>query len=897
MDRFVFNNALAQSGSGASSLVNKFDTATAVNATGFPVIALQIGNLSPQSTQLARLNTSLQAGAGNDALKITHDSANNGSIGLCVSQLFGLPGSMPLEYDVEYELSFKFKSVNESPTGGYLQGVGAANLLIQSSINGVTSDTWLVNSSTRWTVPKIGFKFTKRIETGGRVHVGTELKYWSGLGYNKNESRVSANAITAFVISFNRHSGDYSSLTGGVLLDDLTISRKEDAATIMRLLNIKEPSLTNFNPGDTTVPAQVPLDNYFVSPSGSDDNTGAEASPFRTLEHALLTVKNNQVPDKDMSIILREGYYFPQATICIDESANLGNGKKLTIKGKENENVVISGGIRVNNNNWSTVLLNGANTYKASVSEIGSARQFYVGHSQRKLAASDILYNYAGGVGMDYDKIRLLDAPAPVNFKQLEMVWHVEWRTFMYRPVSRDASVLSLFYMPQGYADLESHRQPFPGMAYFVPHPDRDKIKLYNDLSLLDESGEFCFDESNRVLYYRPFPGENPSQLNCFVPNLDTVLKIEGNSVKVSNVSIENITFAHCNQNFLATDGLAIMQANNRYAGPFNVVERKGAPTDTMKSAVEVKNTERVSFIKCKFINTAGAGLRYFSGTNGNTVAGCIFQNLGDSAIIVGNHNGHINETRKADRDKMPRDTVITNNVVRNTGTVNASAPAITIYQTKSTSVVHNDIYYASYSGISMGWGWGFAAPGSRNEGGEISCNKIGAVLRVLKDGGGIYTLDKQAEQAEDRVLYLKVSGNYIFDINKSMASGIYHDEGSRYINTTGNLIETINSAPFWLIINDLRTDFEAAYRTGDIIAEDNITVKDDTTGSAKYRNWGERVEGVSTTGIFQGSVQFSDNNLVGTRNRLVPPTPIDDDAEKIKKNSGLEADFLYLLR
>ena len=115
---------------------------------------------------------------------------------------------------------------------------------------------------------------------------------------------------------------------------------------------------------------------------------------------------------------------------------------------------------------------------------------------------------------------------------------------------------------------------------------------------------------------------------------------------------------------------------------------------------------------------------------------------------------------------------------------------------TEGTRIAHNEICRLPYSGISVGWGWGQEDAGggaypqphryntptpARNN--RVEYNHVHMVVYPMWDGGGIYTLGNQPGTI--------IRGNHICD-NCGAPGGIYLDEGSGFMEVTGNLIYNV---------------------------------------------------------------------------------------------------------
>jgi len=102
---------------------------------------------------------------------------------------------------------------------------------------------------------------------------------------------------------------------------------------------------------------------------------------------------------------------------------------------------------------------------------------------------------------------------------------------------------------------------------------------------------------------------------------------------------------------------------------------------------------------------------------------------------------------------------------------------------TRNCSVLHNQIYNLPYSGISLGWGWGFTV--NYTSGNFIHGNLIHDVVRQLSDGGSIYCLGLQQ--------HATFSQNYL-SAQPNLTGLIYQDAGSKSWSVFGNVVKTGNA-------------------------------------------------------------------------------------------------------
>jgi hypothetical protein len=120
---------------------------------------------------------------------------------------------------------------------------------------------------------------------------------------------------------------------------------------------------------------------------------------------------------------------------------------------------------------------------------------------------------------------------------------------------------------------------------------------------------------------------------------------------------------------------------------------------------------------------------------------------------------------------------------------------------TRNLTITHNTVGNTPYSGMSIGWGWGYASPcseqyaqglktcvhGTDYDGGnQVTDNYIHDVMNVLYDSGPIYTNGGQGEAGAG--VYSTLSGNYVTNGGHDN-NMLYQDEGSSYWRTYNNVV------------------------------------------------------------------------------------------------------------
>ena len=210
----------------------------------------------------------------------------------------------------------------------------------------------------------------------------------------------------------------------------------------------------------------------------------------------------------------------------------------------------------------------------------------------------------------------------------------------------------------------------------------------------------------------------------------------------------------------------------------------------------------RVAIEGNSFAHLGGAGLELVDGSQESSVVGNRFDDISGGAISVGDVDDYyLSDALATGPARMTAGIDVSNNAVTHTGLDYHDTVAIWVGNSRRSTVAHNLVAHTSYTGISVGWGWGWTAPcdlqtaarpgepcrrGSNYNGGNrILGNRIYDVMRTLVDGGPIYTLGQQSVEGG---VTPTVAGNVV-SAATSCFHMIYHDEGSSYWRTHGNIV------------------------------------------------------------------------------------------------------------
>jgi hypothetical protein len=183
------------------------------------------------------------------------------------------------------------------------------------------------------------------------------------------------------------------------------------------------------------------------------------------------------------------------------------------------------------------------------------------------------------------------------------------------------------------------------------------------------------------------------------------------------------------------------------------------------------------------FTHLGAVGLNLDSGSQGNAIIGNAFRDISSTAIQIGD----VSQASRLTTDvaKQNRSNTISNNYITDVAVEYRSAVGIFVGYSWGASLEHNEVSNLPYTGISIGWGWGYRPDGSRTGcndsfagNNQIVANRVHDVMRVLIDGGDIYTLGGQFGS--------HVTENFISASPRAI--GLYHDQGTCYYTDEDNV-------------------------------------------------------------------------------------------------------------
>ena len=198
--------------------------------------------------------------------------------------------------------------------------------------------------------------------------------------------------------------------------------------------------------------------------------------------------------------------------------------------------------------------------------------------------------------------------------------------------------------------------------------------------------------------------------------------------------------------------------------------------------AVWGEGLRNCAFENCAFTHLGNYGLELARGCKSNCLRGCHFSDLGAGGVKLA-------ETQiRADTADQTRLNEISDCHIEDGGKLFASAIGIWIGQSPDNRITHNHIHDFYYTGISIGWTWGYGPALASNNVVEFNHVHHSGVKSdgdgpILSDMGGIYTLGRQPGTTIRNNLWHDIAGI------RYGGWGIYFDEGSSGILAESNVV------------------------------------------------------------------------------------------------------------
>ncbi|MCX7865851.1 MAG: right-handed parallel beta-helix repeat-containing protein [Limisphaera sp.] len=528
---------------------------------------------------------------------------------------------------------------------------------------------------------------------------------------------------------------------------------------------------------------------FYVATNGNDAWSGrqsvplrgGEDGPFASLARAVQAVRELRAKDTAAAraravIQVRGGTYFlPEPLVLTSVDSN------LEIVAHGNEQPILSAGRRIPE--WQVEVQGDRTLWIAPVPGLRESRepfrQLWINgrravrarHPNRGYLAVESLPDRTAQWHEGQRRIRYKagDVPLGPTLTLAEAVVMSRW-TDSHLPITEvNAAERILSFGKRSVFQMD------PGDPYY----------LEGAREFLDAPGEWWWEAETGRLLYLPRPGETPVGSEGIIGGLPAVVEIRGRPEAgefVERVRFAGLTFAHTEWWF-PRDAEEARRLAMAWPAPSHEVGGFAQAAVGVPAAVRATGLRDSRFEGCRFVQLGTYGLELGRGCQSNRVVACEFADLGGGGIKMG-------ETQIRTRvEEIARANEVADCHLHHGGRIFHSAVAIWIGQSPDNRILHNHVHDFYYTGISVGWTWGYdpraLATNQLVAGNHV--HHIGVQSDgdgpILSDMGGIYTLGRQVGTRIVQNLWHDIAGL------RYGGWGIYFDEGTAGILAESNLV------------------------------------------------------------------------------------------------------------
>ncbi len=516
-----------------------------------------------------------------------------------------------------------------------------------------------------------------------------------------------------------------------------------------------------------------------VSPDGDDSNDGSSENPLRTFAAAKEAAKASDNGEK-ITVWFRAGTYQIDSALSFDSS----DKENVLYRSCPDEKVIFTGAKEISG--FTETTINGVKAFVTDV-PVESDEDYFrsLFKDGKRLSRS----NYPKEGLFKVADPKTDEAVIPeyeASFFTHSAVFYAGTSDVMNFANPKDVDVRLMHFwcdelLPVHSVDSSTGRIETQKPTSMTVRVD-DNFVFENVKEALSLPGEWYLDRSEEKLYYIPEEGDTPENTVLYAGLNERFFSFDN----AENISFQGIDFVNTDWNHVDGEftGKAFPESHPLYE---NI--RYGAPHPQaafeVPAAINISSSSGINFTDCRFENISYTAIKFEKASKNCSITSCMFNEIGANAVFI--HGDFV----------VPASTQninVTDCHIGNYGRIFNNAIGILLTHAIDCDLTNNEIHDGWYTGISVGWNWGYSDNSTNNI--NISDNLIYNIGNGwLSDMGAIYTLGIQPDTV--------IKGNVIYNVGCDEGRygyggwGIYLDEGSSYITVEDNLVYDCSSQLF----------------------------------------------------------------------------------------------------
>lgn len=494
--------------------------------------------------------------------------------------------------------------------------------------------------------------------------------------------------------------------------------------------------------------------------------------PFATIvgaRNAVRKLRKRRKTQMPARILIRGGEYHLKKPVTFTSEDSGSTKSPITYTAYPGEKPLISGGHQIRK--WTETKIAGkkmwVTTAPGAREKNPELRELFVNGNRRRRARlpKKGFYKIAASTSME---------ASPYNTRENSFVFASgdikQWKNLL------DVEVVVLHYWAESHLKIRSvdtkkrivSFQNESRRRFLTRQGGPTKYYVENVFESI-EPGEWYFHKKRGKIYYMPLQGEELGNVNAVIPRLEALVRIEGKTSEgkcVEHIHFQNLCFAHVAVSF--ENIASSIQAAYEVPG-----------------AIRFKAAWNCSVQNCEIAHINTYGIELSNGCCGNHIVGNHIFDMGAGGIKLDG------AATQANRHELTMNNIVSDNHIHHGGKISHSAVGILVCHSGRNAVSHNHIHDLYYTGISVGWTWGYSKNVVSTDN-LIEYNHIHDIGHGwLSDMGGIYTLGLSTGTL--------LRCNLIHDVKCDIYGGwgIYFDEGTTNIVAEENIAYNCRTGGF----------------------------------------------------------------------------------------------------